>query len=64
MNDIVKVRPVEGRDCLTEDGKEWPDKTLTVERTHYIRRRNENGDLEEVGNKKTSTELVLKGDKK
>lgn len=63
--DVIKVRCVEGRDCLTEDGKEWPDKPLEVEKTLYIRRRLAAGDLVEVSDKKTtSTELVTKGDKK
>lgn len=64
--DIIKVRCAEGHDCLTEDGKEWPEKkSLEVEKTLYIRRRLAAGDLVEVSDKKTSTELVTtKGDKK
>lgn len=63
--DIIKVRCADGRDCLTEDGKEWPKKPVEVEKTLYIRRRLAAGDLVEVSEKKTSTELVTtKGDKK
>lgn len=63
--DVIKVRRVEGRDCLTEDGKEWPDKPLEVEKTLYVRRRLAAGDLVEVNDRKISNELVTtKGDKK
>lgn len=64
--DVIKVRRVTGRDCLNEEGKEWPDQPVEVEKTLYIRRRLAAGDLVEVNDRKTSsTELVAtKGDKK
>ena len=53
--DFSKVRRVTGRDCLSEEGKEWPDKPVEVEKTLYIRRRLAAGDLVEVNDRITSS---------
>jgi len=68
--EMIKVKAVQGRDTLMEDGREWPSGSVLVEKTHYIRRRLADGDIVEVGAKKPSPEAApqskseqVKGDK-
>jgi len=65
--EMIKVKAVQGRDTLMEDGREWPQGSVLVERTHYIRRRLADGDIVEVGGKKSVSEPAAppssKGDK-
>jgi len=48
MTEMVKVKAVAGRDTLMEDGREWPQGSVLVEKTHYIRRRLADGDIQEA----------------
>lgn len=54
MNEMIKVKRIKERDSLMEDGREWPDGPVVVEKTSYIRRRLSAGDIIEVVTKTTS----------